>query len=375
MKAGEEADFGLVEMELPRRIDVTYRVLKNGEDTFADCPEMEASFAGGHRWKATPDIYGWDLEFKQAGDSIEFSYSYGPCRSKDLGPGKLEDHLDALPEAATDSPRGMEVTSGHVYLLNQQHWKHAVLFRVEIGGKVDPGQKAPTGIPVLTDSPRVPNVIAHYEFEGNAAELNGTGFPFDLKNTEFENGALSLNGQYGNSGRGAGGGFQAIANTPNQNYESFTVAVRFKAESFGARNSTILCGGRSYRWFEIGAGRGNSVGVSFNNHRVSHTFQGLTLRPGRWHRIGCAVDIPKKMVAMVLDNNRPEVFQLPADFKLDVVGSNAEERDKNWTFTNYSNANTFHGLVDELTILKGTMSADAFEETIAKLKDRPSAKK
>lgn len=371
VNAGEDTDFGRVRLELPQKIKVTYRVLETGEGNFAESPEMVKSFPAGHRWKATQDIYGWDLEFKQSGGKVSFSYSYSPCQIKDLGPGTLDDHLDALPESATDSPRGMEVTSGHVYLLNQRHWKHAVLFRVEIDGKVEPAEKMSSDVGSTAGSPKLPNVIAHYEFDGNANELNGTGFAFDLRNTQFNNGALVLNGQYEHAARGFG--YRAIANTPNQSYDSFTVAVRFKAQSFADRNKTILCGGRSYRWFQICAGQDNAVSVTLNNQRISHTFQNLKLRPGRWHQIACAVDIPKGFVAVVLDSNRAEVFRLPPGFKLDVVGSNREQSDKNWMFTNYSFGDAFYGLIDELTILRGTMQASAFRETIATLKEQTSA--
>ncbi|QDV83183.1 LamG-like jellyroll fold domain-containing protein [Planctomycetes bacterium TBK1r] len=371
VNAGEDTDFGHVGLELPRKIKITYRVLETGDSNFAESPEMVKAFPAGHRWKATPDIYGWDLEFEQSGGKIAFSYSYGPCQIKDLGPGTLDDHLDALPEAATDSPRGMEVTSGHVYLLNQKHWKHAVLFRAEIDGKVEPSEKMSSDVGITAGSPQLPNVIAHYEFEGNANDLNGTGSAFDLRNTQFNNGSLVLNGQYEHSGSALG--YRAIASTPDQSYDSFTVAVRFKAQSFDGRNKTILCGGRSYRWFQICAGQGNAVSVTLNNQRISHTFENLKLRPGRWHQIACAVDIPKGIVAVVLDRNRAEVFRLPPGFKLDVVGSSGEESDKNWMFTNYSFGDAFYGLIDELTILKGTMSAAAFRETIAKLKENTSA--
>ncbi|WP_436715885.1 hypothetical protein U8335_27160 [Roseiconus lacunae] len=370
VQGGEDVDFGPVGLELPQKIAITYRVLDTGEGTFADSEEIVKTFPAGHRWKATPDIYGWDLEFNQSGGKVVFAYSYAPCRIKDLGPGTLDKHLDALPESATDSPRGMEVTSGHVYLLNQQHWKHAVLFRAEIQGKVEPGEKMPSEVGIRSGGPKLPNVIAHYEFEGNADELNGTGSAFDLKNTQFYNGSLVLNGQYEHSGKPTG--FRAIASTPDQNYQSFTIAIRFKAQAFSERNRTILCGGTSYRWFHIGVGPGNALKIELNNRRTTHTFQNLKLYPGRWHQIACAVDVQKGFVAVVLDKNRAEVFRLPTGFQFDVVNSNAAERDKKWTFTNYSYANTFYGLIEELTILKGTMSATDFRRTITALKKNDS---
>ncbi|MCC9603398.1 LamG domain-containing protein [Stieleria sp. JC731] len=371
VKAGEDADFGPVRLELPQKIKITYRVLDTGEGTFADSEEIVKTFPAGHRWKATPDIYGWDLEFTQSEGKVKFAYSYAPCRIKDLGPGTLDDHLDALPEAAKDSPRDMKVTSGNVYLLNQQHWKHAVLFHVEIDGKVEPGEQVSSDVGAKASDHRHPNVIAHYEFNGNANELNGTGSAFDLENTQFYNGSLVLNGQYDRSHGGTG--FRAIASTPDQNYQSFTFAIRFKAQAFSDRNRTILCGGTSSRWFNIGVGQGNAVHIELNNQRVTHTFKNLKLYPGRWHQIACAVDVQKGIVAVVVDKNRAEVFRLPTGFQFEVANTKYAESDKKWTFTNYSYANMFYGLVDELTILKGTMTAAEFQQTIAALKKNDSA--
>ncbi len=92
----------------------------------------ETTIRGDVRWKATPDIYGWDLEFKAGNDRLVFNYSYGPCSLTDLGAGTLEEFskTDGSADGNEFTPRA-EVKAGHVYLLNQGHWKRWVLFSVE----------------------------------------------------------------------------------------------------------------------------------------------------------------------------------------------------------------------------------------------------
>jgi len=129
-KPGEGADIGTVLLERPSRIWLEYIV--SDKAPFELEQMEEAVLSGGDRWKATPDIYGWDLEFEQEGSEIFFRYFYAPCYIEDLGEGELEDFAD-IDEGPTEvRPQDTLVNSGHVYLLNQAHWKRLVLFKVTI---------------------------------------------------------------------------------------------------------------------------------------------------------------------------------------------------------------------------------------------------
>ena len=88
--------------------------------------------AGGDRWKVTPEIYGWDLEFVQEREKLFFKYSYAPCLMVDLGEADLSDFLNTDPAKATESARNMEIQNGHVYLMRQKFWDRDVLFRVQV---------------------------------------------------------------------------------------------------------------------------------------------------------------------------------------------------------------------------------------------------
>src|SRR5262249_4573562 len=77
--------------------------------------------------------------------------------------------------------------------------------------------------------------LAHFRFDGNAKNEGKGEAEFELKNTEFKENALYLNGKYENvrlNGKANTDGFRAICTTPKMNYESFAVALRFKGESF-----------------------------------------------------------------------------------------------------------------------------------------------
>jgi hypothetical protein len=128
---GQTLDLGTVTLQRPRMAQLSYVI--------ADTPpfnlknKQQVSVRGGERWKATSDIYGWDLEFTQNGDKLSFDYSYGPCSLTHLGSGTLEDFsktgigADSRQFSSRD-----EIESGHVYLLNQAHWKRWILFRVDL---------------------------------------------------------------------------------------------------------------------------------------------------------------------------------------------------------------------------------------------------
>jgi hypothetical protein len=88
--------------------------------------------AGGDRWKATPDISGWDLTFKQENGKILFEYFYAPCFIADLGNTDMQKFLSIDKATAKEDPRNMEVKDGHVYLLNSQTWKRHILFKIQI---------------------------------------------------------------------------------------------------------------------------------------------------------------------------------------------------------------------------------------------------
>lgn len=131
LDSDDNLDLGTVRLERPIEITLTYIVAD--EPSFDPSQEKSTVLSGGDRWKATSDIYGWDLEFKQEEGQVLFNYSYGPCYLIDLGEGTVQDFIQrASEEDPKIRPIRQTVQNGHVYLMNQKHWGRWVLFGVKI---------------------------------------------------------------------------------------------------------------------------------------------------------------------------------------------------------------------------------------------------
>ena len=119
----------------------------------------------------------------------------------------------------------------------------------------------------------------------------------------------------------------------------------------------LFSGGTSYRWFGMFRSPAGNLTITLNNAHFSHEIKTARLTPGKWTVVACGVDLPKRRVSVFFDGKKAAGFDLPAGFKLEVIGSPAEERDKVWSFSNYANGTTFHGRVDEC-IIYGQMLSD-----------------
>lgn len=209
------------------------------------------------------------------------------------------------------------------------------------------------------DKPRAESV-AHFRFDGNAKNEGKGEAEFEFKNTEFKDKSLYLNGLYEHNPLEKG--FRAVCKTPKLDYEKFSVALRFKAQEFGEGRSTLFMGGTSYRWFGLGRSAGGKLVVTFNNMDFIKEIEGATLEKGKWTVVACSVDVPGRKVIVTLNGKKAGVIDLPKDFELRIVKSEAKDRDKNWTFTNYAGGwPAFHGLVDELLIYGRPLSAEELE--------------
>lgn len=131
LKPGEVGDIGTIRLERPRKLALRYVV--------ADKPPFDAQsmkvteLSGGDEWKATHDIYGFDIKFVQQDGQIQFKYFYTPCNIKDLGQGKVEDFIaTASTESIGEDDYETMVKDGHVYLINQAHWQRWILFDVSV---------------------------------------------------------------------------------------------------------------------------------------------------------------------------------------------------------------------------------------------------
>ena len=64
---------------------------------------------------------------------LSFRCFFVPCSLGDLGEGELEDFLEVDEDSVEMTlPRGSPVENGHVYLINQGHFRRYVLFKVTL---------------------------------------------------------------------------------------------------------------------------------------------------------------------------------------------------------------------------------------------------
>ena len=87
------------------------------------------------------------------------------------------------------------------------------------------------------------------------------------------------------------------------------------------------------------------------------------VRPDVWTVIACTVDLPNHRVNVYQDGKNVGAIDLPQNFVLDALNRDVKGGDKVWSFTNYSNADVFHGWVDDFAVYGRVLT----DEDIAKL--------
>jgi len=261
--------------------------------------------------------------------------------------------------------------------------------------------------------------IAHYRFDSNGLDSLGRGPPFLVTNgaqsiagrsfspafviadPPFTNGVLYVNGRYEPNGHFV----HYLGTSPIREfqYEAFTVALDFyplpmkrSRSSFNSLEEkldawtrgryakwrgvdptlgnidNILTGGYMYRW--VGVNRqGDLLNLTLNNQAFAHRFAGASVKAGRWHQLICSVDLRRRKILTLFDGRLLESITLPADFKLEVAGTPEEARDREFTFSNYSNGSVFFGYAAHLKILGRALGeselADFYKESAA---ERPT---
>jgi TonB family protein len=215
----------------------------------------------------------------------------------------------------------------------------------------DVGPVPDSGVVIGTASGRAA-LIALYRLRSDGTDESGLGSAFSFSNTSFREGSLYVNGIY----EKLPNGHRAVAAVPRLNYLSFTAALDFRAETFGAKNDAILYGGIAYRWWGLGWKDG-VLELTLNGGRFRHPFSESLLTEGDWHNVVCSVDLLSKTIRTWLDGWALAEVRLPDDFRLEVLGTNFETVDKNFTFTDYANGTAFQGSVKNLRIYSRAMSA------------------
>ncbi len=237
-----------------------------------------------------------------------------------------------------------------------------VLLLVQLGFtpalRSQPGKKAVVPVGDAKEKPFDGGLLARFRFNGNAKNEGQGEAKFELQNTQFKDNALFLNGKY--EFGGDKDGYRAVCSTPKIDYTTFTVALRLKAKGFNL-GTNLLTGGTNYRWFGMHRSNAGNLVVTLNNQAFAHEIKGATLDEGKWLVVACGVDIPKRKIIACLNGKKVAHIDLPKEFELEIVKAQLGG-DKVWSFTNYSNGNVFHGLVDELLIYDRTLNVEELEK-------------
>ena len=203
-------------------------------------------------------------------------------------------------------------------------------------------------------------LLAHFEFNGDGKDSTGNNPEFTLKNTEFIDNALYLNGVYEYSAIGSG--YHATVPVPLMSYQTFSFAIRFKLASprKGASQPNLITGGTSYRWFGLrfSDASGDKLIAYLDNGDYAQRMEGTKIKTNTWTTIVCTVDLPLRRIVLYQDGKIAGIMMLPKDFVLDVLSSDTGGTDKAWTFTNYSNSDIFYGWVDDLALYDRILTAD-----------------
>jgi hypothetical protein len=194
-----------------------------------------------------------------------------------------------------------------------------------------------------------PAPTGRFTFEGNP--YIGTA---NLTNTVISNNSLHLNGiyftQFGNPS-------VAVFKPKVFDYRRFTVVVKLQPES--SCEKALFAGGTSCRWFVMRTDKQGRVELSFNNFQLRHPVESLAVTNGQWITLALCFDLQSRRAIIYADGRRADEVILPKDFDLAVISDATwRESDKVLTFTDYSNGNTFEGLVAGVLIFDAILSAD-----------------
>ena len=209
---------------------------------------------------------------------------------------------------------------------------------------------------VSANAQEPPKPLAHLRFDGDAKDSSGNNTKVLLKNGKFKSDALYVNGKY-DMGAERNRATTCKLRTPSLEYDSFTVAMRFKAQEFETKKRNIITAGPSYRWFGLYRNNSGNLTLMLNGHRFERELP-VALTTGQWYTIVCGVDLNAGTLRTHVNGKEVSTIKLPAGYKFRVATSRRKDSDKVWTFNNYANATVFHGLVDELVIYGELLPSD-----------------
>jgi hypothetical protein len=203
-------------------------------------------------------------------------------------------------------------------------------------------------------------------FPAPTGKFTFEGHPYigsaSLTNSVITNNCLYLNGIYftrlGNPSR-------AVFKPKVFDYRRFTVVVKLQPEN--SCEKTLFAGGTSCRWFVMRTDKKGQIELSFNNLEFRHPVESLAVTNGQWITLALCFDLESRRALVYADGRQADEVILPKDFDLAVINDTTwRESDKVLTFTDYSNGNTFKGLVAGILTFDTILSAEQVRQLFPK---------
>lgn len=212
--------------------------------------------------------------------------------------------------------------------------------------------------PRAADNP--PEPIAHFLFNDNGHDEVSDATLVELKNVEYRDDALYINGLHARNG----GGYEATANlvSEDMDFRRFTVALRFKASAFDAAHDTLLAacdrrqGTDTPSLFRLFRSQEGNLCVSVGQDKYLHEFTASRIDANHWTTVACGVDLEAGKCIAYLNGAPAGEPDIPHDAQSENVGWMRPL----WKFGNQSRGSVYHGLVDELIIYDKLLAPDEF---------------
>ena len=157
-----------------------------------------------------------------------------------------------------------------------------------------------------------------------------------------------MDGTHLQPGTSSGKGTSFYLHTPSLEYRQFTLAIRFKAESFEGRHSAIISGGPRTRWLHFSQARSGKLQLGLDNHKQRYEL--TEIQAGKWYDLVCSFNRNAGRVEIYLNGKALEPIGIPKGRGFAVESMDEKDDDKTWAFQNLANATSFKGLIDELVI-------------------------
>jgi formylglycine-generating enzyme required for sulfatase activity len=201
----------------------------------------------------------------------------------------------------------------------------------------------------------LPKPHAHFLFNGSGGDEVSDESRTTLKNVEFRDGALFVNGRSRSDGSGLSSTARLVTRPVSS--KTFTLAMRIRAEDFDPAHAVLVGAPDWQPPFKLGTADNGILSMNFGQAR-SRTFEGAELRPDEWTVVAYGVDLNVGRCTVFLNGKKVGDWDIAKRNATEVAGD--DEPRTTWTFSNVFGNTSFHGLVDEFILYDRLLTSDEF---------------